>query len=456
MWFVTGWSKKSSPRMNGLKNKQLFAALGLIISIGLTESRAQTPVTPQRCGIDVREQTLQRRDAQRLTKRLKLNEKIEDLIRQRTEEPEKARVGEVVYRIPVVVHVVHTNSSGFVGGANNSNISDEQIASQIRVLNEDYRRMADTRGFNTNPIGADTGIEFFLARSDPDGLQTTGITRYYTQKTGFNIYDGSSGDDVQLSKIAYWPSDKYLNIWVTTLRNDYLGYAQFPEAEGIDGLSSLENELTDGVIIDYRYFGSDIGAVTSPTYRYGRTTTHEVGHWLGLFHTWGDAVCGTDFCNDTPPTESANQTTACVDRFSTCNGTRTRNQIENYLDYTPDACMNLFTKDQRTRMRAVIEASPRRQRVVRSADPLPQTESLTVNVFPNPAQRQSTLEVLFTGFQSFQVDITDLSGRIIRTQNYTDYPSYSISLPLDTLVRGIYFVKVHTDKETASRRLLIR
>ncbi|WP_225309339.1 M43 family zinc metalloprotease [Larkinella humicola] len=442
--------------MNGLKNRQLFAALGLILSIGLTELRAQTPVTPQRCGIDVREETLQRRDAQRLTKRLKLNERIEDLIRQRTEEPAKARVGEVVYRIPVVVHVVHTNSSGFVGGANNSNISDEQIASQIRVLNEDYRRMVDTRGFNTNPIGADTGIEFFLARTDPDGLQTTGITRHYTQKTSFNIYDGSSGDDLQLSQITYWPSDQYLNIWVTTLRNDYLGYAQFPEADGIDGLSSLENELTDGVIIDYRYFGSDIGAVTSSTYRYGRTTTHEVGHWLGLIHTWGDAVCGTDYCNDTPPTESANQTTGCAERFSTCNGTRTRNQIENYLDYTPDACMNLFTQDQRTRMRAVIEASPRRQRVVRSADPLPQTESLTVNVFPNPAQKQSTLEVLFTGFQSFQVDITDLSGRIVRTQNYTDYPSSSISLPLDALARGVYFVKVHTDKETASKRLLIR
>ncbi|GAB3902127.1 hypothetical protein GCM10028803_28100 [Larkinella knui] len=442
--------------MNGLKNKYLVAVFSILLGFGWAETGAQTPVSPQRCGIDGREQILQQRDPQRLAKRQKLNEQVEQLIRQKNSEPGHSRIGEVVYRIPVVVHVVHNNSSGFVGGANNPNISDEQIASQIRVLNEDYRRMANTRGFNSNPIGADTGIEFFLARTDPDGKQTNGITRNYNQKTNYNVYDKSSGDDRLLSQIAYWPSDQYLNIWVTTLRSDYLGYAQFPEAEGIPGLLPLENELTDGVIIDYRYFGSELGAVTSATYKYGRTTTHEVGHWLGLIHIWGDAVCGDDYCNDTPPTESANQTTACTERFSTCNGTRTRNQIENYLDYTPDACMNLFTQDQRARMRAVIEASPRRQRVVRSSDPLPQTESLTVNVFPNPAQRQSTLEVLFTGFQSFQVDITDLSGRVIRTQNFTDYPSSSISIPLDTFARGVYFVKVHTDKETASRRLLIR
>ncbi|GAB3338295.1 hypothetical protein GCM10027299_50290 [Larkinella ripae] len=441
--------------MNGLKSKPLLAALGLLLSIGLSELRAQAPEVFQRCGIVFREEVLQKRDAQRRDKRLKLNEQIEEIIRQRASQPGNARVGEVVYRIPVVVHVVHNNSSGFVGGAGNSNISDEQIASQIRVLNEDYRRMPDTRGFNTNPIGADTGIEFFLARTDPDGGLSTGITRHYSSKPNFDVYNGNSGDDVQLSQLAYWPSDQYLNIWVTTLRNEYLGYAQFPEAEGIPGLSSLENERTDGVFIDYRYFGSDIGAVTSSVYKYGRTTTHEVGHWLGLIHTWGDSVCGDDYCNDTPPTEGANQSTSCPELSSNCNGVRTRNQIENYLDYTPDACMNLFTQDQRARMRAVLEASPRRQRIIRSADPLPQTEMLTVTVFPNPAQKQSSLEVLFTGFQTFRVDLVDLSGRVIRTQNYPDYPSSTISIAVDTLERGIYFVKVQTDKETASQRLLI-
>ncbi|WP_128543450.1 M43 family zinc metalloprotease [Larkinella soli] len=442
--------------MNGRKNKHFRVILGLLLGLNTLMAAAQTPAFPQRCGIVFREQTLESRDPRRSEKRRLLNEKIESYIRTQSEQAPSARVGEVVYRIPVVVHVVHSNSSGFIGGTGNSNISDEQIASQIRVLNEDYRRMANTRGFNTNPIGADTGIEFYLARTDPDGSTSNGITRhYYPQRSSFDVYNASSGDDLLLSQIAYWPSDRYLNIWVTTLRNDYLGYSQFPAAENYDGLNPTENELTDGVIIDYRYFGSEIGAVTSPTYRYGRTTTHEVGHWLGLIHTWGDDVCGNDYCNDTPPTEGPNQTTECPEKFSNCNGVRTRNQIENYLDYTPDACMNLFTQDQKARMRAVIEVSPRRQRVVKSSEPLPQTEKLTVNVFPNPAQSQTTLEVLFTGFQSFLVQVTDLAGRIVKTQRYTDSPSSSITIPLSTLQNGYYIVKVSTDKETTARRLLV-
>ncbi|MFD1139615.1 M43 family zinc metalloprotease [Larkinella insperata] len=443
--------------MNGLKNNPLLAALGLWLSFGLLEARAQTPGLPQRCGIEQREKILQQRDPQRLARRQKLNEQIQEVISHQKNKPNSARISEVIYRIPVVVHVVHNNSSGFIGGANNPNISDEQIASQIRVLNEDYRRLPNTRGFNTDPIGADTGIEFYLAGVDPDGFQTTGITRNYSDKTSFNVYDGNSGDDVLLSEIAYWPSDKYLNIWVTTLRNDYLGYSQFPEADNIPGLNPQENERTDGVIIDYRYFGSDIGAVTSSIYRYGRTTTHEVGHWLGLIHTWGDTYCGDDYCDDTPPTAEANQSTQCVDQYSNCRGTRTRNLIENYLDYTPDACMNLFTLDQKARMRAVIETSTRRQRLVRSTETLPQTETLTVTVSPNPISNASalTVKVLLTGFQTFQVDLIDPAGRIIRTQQFKDYPSSSIAFPVHTLIPGIYFVKVHTDKETVGKRLLI-
>src|SRR5690349_7439809 len=125
--------------MNGLKNTPLLAALGILFSVGLSVDQAQTPTVPQRCGIVQREESLQKRDPQRLTRRLIPDEKIEQLIAEQTAQQGKIRVGEVIYRIPVVVHVVHNNSSGFVGGANNSNISDEQIASQIRVLNEDYR-----------------------------------------------------------------------------------------------------------------------------------------------------------------------------------------------------------------------------------------------------------------------------------------------------------------------------
>ena len=123
-------------------------------------------------------------------------------------------------------------------------------------------------------------------------------------------------------------------------------------------------EKTDGVFIDYRAFGIG-GAITSRLYNLGRTTTHEVGHWLGLIHTWGDTDCGDDYCADTPPAERGNQSASCGPIFSNCSGVRTRNMTENYMDYSPDSCMNIFTKNQSERMMAVIEKSPRRARLVK-------------------------------------------------------------------------------------------
>ncbi|WP_234733873.1 M43 family zinc metalloprotease [Tellurirhabdus bombi] len=441
--------------MNAPKNSAFWT--GLCFALSILTARAQslsTEAVPQRCGTAIYEQLLRQRDPHRVADQKRLNELIQGVLRQKAATKSGARVGEVTYRIPVVVHVVHNNAAGTVGGANNPNISDEQIISQIQVLNDDYRRREGTRGFNTNPVGADTGIEFVLAKLDPSGNTSTGITRhYYPQQSTFDIYQ----DDLLLSQIAYWPSDRYLNLWVAPLRNDYLGYSQFPTAPAIPGISGERNELTDGVIIDYKNFGNATGTVTNPTYLYGRTATHEIGHWLGLLHTWGDAYCGEDYCEDTPPTESPNQTTQCTERFSTCNGVRTRNQIENYLDYSPDGCMNLFTKNQAERMRAVLEASPRRARLIRSVTVLPQPEQLTVNLSPNPNSKneKTTLEVLFSGLSTFTVGIFDLLGRQVSAQQYTDSPSSAIDLPLHTFKNGVYLVKVTKGKETITRRLLI-
>ncbi|GAA4409618.1 hypothetical protein GCM10023187_33200 [Nibrella viscosa] len=404
----------------------------------------------KRCGHVEYEQVLRQRDPFRRTNIDALNQKILAFKTQQAQ----GRTTETIYRIPVVVHVIHYNTSGFIGGDNNPNISDEQIASQIRVLNEDYRRQEGTPGFNTDPVGADMGIEFFLAQTDPNGRSTTGITRHYNAKESFDVFR----DDVLLSQIAYWPSDRYLNIWVAPLANNYLGIAQFPEGgTTIPGLSVGEtNEFTDGVIIDYRYFGRSIGTVRNSTYCCGRTTTHEIGHWLGLIHTWGDSVCGDDYVADTPPTERANQTTQCTQTFSNCNNVRTRNQIENYMDYSPDRCMNLFTQGQRNRVRAVLTLSPRRQRLLRSLESLPQTETLTLQLSPNPADAEAIADVLFTGFKTFTLRVLDLNGRLIRSVQYTDVPSTRVFLPVFGLPTGMYVVQVTTDSEKISSRLLVR
>ncbi len=361
-------------------------------------------------------------------------------------------------RIPIVVHVIHNNATNTTGGRDNSNISDDQIKEQIRVLNEDYRRKTGTRGFNTNTVGADTGIEFYLATIDPNGRATNGITRhYYPQKTTFDVFT----DDQLLAEISIkdgeWPTDRYLNIWVTRFSNNYLGISQFPAVTGVPGLDN-SNELqarTDGIFIDFRVFG--IGsAVTSRLYNLGRTTTHEIGHWLGLVHTWGDTNCGDDYCADTPQCENGNQSTNCGPVFSNCNGVRTRNMTENYLDYSPDSCMNIFTKNQAERMLAVIEKAPRRNRLVKYwCAQLPFGDNLSVELYPNPAIDVVNIKVIQKTFGTFEVEIFSLTGQLISQQEYKDYPSWNIEYPTLNLPPGTYIVRVKTKDETITKRMVI-
>jgi hypothetical protein len=261
-----------------------------------------------------------------------------------------------IYTIPVIVHVVHNNSGGIIGGAGNSNITDAQVYSQIQVLNEDFRKKAGTNGFNTNPVGADTEIEFCLATTDPDGNLTSGILRTYNSKSFFRV---TYSDEILLKSLSYWPSDQYLNIWVTRLENGYLGYAQYPSGGAVTGLPSDQGAATDGLVIDYRSFGNT-GVATAP-YGLGRTATHEVGHWLGLIHTWGDSNCGNDHVGDTPIDKGPNDDLDCADS-SNCiiPAVYVQDMTNNYLDYSVDACMNIFTEGQKLRMRTVMETAPRR------------------------------------------------------------------------------------------------
>ena len=274
----------------------------------------------------------QKKDNPNLAKQIELNEiKIQNWIKSNASE----KLSNII-SIPVVVHVVYNN--------NNENISDQQIQSQIDILNEDFRRQ-NADAVNTPaaflPVAADSEIEFCLATEDPNGNTTTGITRTSTSQTSFSTNNGvkysSSGG------INAWDPLSYLNIWVCDLSGGLLGYAQFP-----GGTVS-----SDGVVCDYAYFGN-IGTATAP-YDLGRTATHEVGHWLNLRHIWGDSNCGNDFCNDTPEHSGSNYGCPSFPSTSNCSGNGTSGDMfMNYMDYTDDACMNIFTQDQKTRMIAAI------------------------------------------------------------------------------------------------------
>ena len=257
-----------------------------------------------------------------------------------------------VITIPTVVHVVYRSGS--------QNVSDAQIQSQIDVLNEDFRRQ-NADADNTWSQADDVEIEFCLASVDPNGNPTSGITRTSTTKRSFSYnndgvkFASSGGHDA-------WPASDYLNLWVCDLGNGLLGYAQFPGGPA----------ATDGVVIDYAYFGR-IGTATAP-YELGRTATHEVGHWLNLRHIWGDGPCGVDdFVGDTPESDAANY--ACAVGHISCGSV---DMVQNYMDYSYDGCMNLFTAGQTSRMRALFAPGGARESLLSSngcsSTPPPATE----------------------------------------------------------------------------------
>jgi hypothetical protein len=254
------------------------------------------------------------------------------------------REDRVIYTIPTVVHIVHTNT--------NENISDAQVLSQIAVLNKDFRKLnADASQIPTawSGIAADVGIEFCLATRDPQGNQTTGITRTSSTQTSFDI----ANDNVKFNNTGgktAWPSDQYLNLWVCNLDGTLLGYAQFP-GQG--------SPTTDGVVIDFDDFGT-IGTAVPP-FNLGRTATHEIGHWLGLYHIWGDEPqCSQDDgVADTPQQRDKNYGCPSFPQGSTqsggsCTGSNPGSMFMNYMDYVNDACMYMFTDGQKVNMLAVL------------------------------------------------------------------------------------------------------
>src|SRR5690606_24804220 len=206
--------------------------------------------------------------------------------------------GGIIY-IPVVVHVIHNGDDYGV----DENISDEQVESQITVMTQDYRRMMGTPGYNTNPVGADIQIEFVLAKVDPNGNPTNGINRLNlctASYAGANT-NATIANVEAIKPSTIWDPTQYMNMWsVNWDGSGLLGYAQFPS-------TGTATANTDGVVAGYGYFGSSdlaSGSFSAP-YDKGRTMTHEVGHFLGLYHTFQGGCAGEnntsgDFCADTP------------------------------------------------------------------------------------------------------------------------------------------------------------
>jgi hypothetical protein len=263
--------------------------------------------------------------------------RIEDECRRSIEKGEAQRVWRKLVTIQVVVHVVAKTEE--------EDISDEQIDRQIEVLNQDYRGTNPDRSKVPDPwtsLVADPNIQFALATKDPRGKPTNGITRVQTTRDSFG-----TGDSVKTRAgggTPPWATDRYLNIWVCNLGEGLLGYAQFPGGPA----------KTDGVVILYTAFGTK-GAAAEP-FNLGRTATHEVGHWLNLFHIWGDdgtGCRGTDHCPDTPNQASENYGEPAFPHVS-CNNGPNGDLFMDYMDYVDDVAMFMYTGGQATRMNGAL------------------------------------------------------------------------------------------------------
>lgn len=252
------------------------------------------------------------------------------------------------YTIPVVFHIIHTNGP--------ENISREQILDQMRIINADF---SYTNG-NKNKIrsqflsvAADAQIRFELAKIDPNGNCTDGINRIYSP---LGVEVNRSTEDVKT--LVQWNYQKYLNIWVvTSIENDQngttLGYAQFPW---------MPVKSRDGIVMRHDRVGTIGTGVASDS---GRTLTHEIGHWLGLFHTFQDECSDGDQCDDTPPVGSVFANVNCPSNGNSCTNDfpDLPDQWENYMDYSNGSCQAMYTANQKTRMHYFLTQSPRNSNV---------------------------------------------------------------------------------------------
>jgi hypothetical protein len=323
------------------RSRRPLAALCAVVALAAAPLRAQDP--PRRkCASDDRYQQLYRTSAEFRNARQQLLALTVAFESVRTSGRYAERTGPI--RIPVVVHVVHHTDE--------QNVSTEQIKSQIDALNADYQKTNPDISQVPNPYQSRIGdprLVFELAVRDPSGQRTDGVTRTRTAETSFD-YDGPKGEAVKFTARGGhdgWPRERYLNIWVGPLGDGLLGYASFPG----------EDPLLDGVVITTSAFGTM--GTARPPFDKGRTLTHEVGHWLNLFHIWGDdggACSGSDQVRDTP--NQAGDNARCpAFPHKTCGNKTNGDLFMNYMDYTDDACMVMFTKGQVVRMEATMNGA---------------------------------------------------------------------------------------------------
>ena len=367
--------------------------------------------------------------------------------------------------VRVVVHVVYNAAA--------ENIADSVVHNQIDILNADYGRLnADSINMRAEfaPItGLDSRIRFVLADTDPQGNPTNGITRTSTTKTSFFSFAGGGlAEDVKSTAnggIDPWDQTRYLNIWVCNMAIPFLGPAVLGYASPPSGLPNWDAGSTagisDGVVIQFQVFGSNnptpLPTGATPYVVKGRTPVHEVGHYLGLRHIWGDATncAGNDGILDTPRATDASQQdcdavkNTCVD---TIVGLDLHDMIENFMDYSAEDCQNSFTRDQANFMRWVI-LTKRDNVFTPSFVGLPKKSEKAIHtLLPNPANNIVQLQLNPAAFPA-TVSMFNTAGKLVYSQTYTN--QMSISIACENFIPGIYIIAVQSKLGVDKEKLVI-
>lgn len=399
---------------------------------------------------------------------------------------------DTIYRIPVVVHIVYHTPE--------QNLDDSLICNQIEVLNQDYRRLNPDTG-NTRAEfksrAADTGIEFFLATTDPYGNPTTGITRDSTAREYFSLLGGSGqqigADEVKSSAtggVDAWDTENYLNIWVCNLEDPtlpfgaVLGFSYPPDNAPHwppDAFPADPN--LHGIVMHYKVFGRNNPLAVPPLdlANRGRALTHEVGHYLGLRHIWGDgplSILGFPDCSaddgidDTPNSGTNTQLEAslvadCSIDKNTC--TDAFNDLpdmwENFMDYSKEVCQNMFTQGQAAIMRAMLATS-------RSSLPVTEEPSLSavcfpavsaspaddnafLSIYPNPADEAFTIETSGP-LQFYRLTVSDVFGRTVNHLTVSKAASGRLTVSASGVPKGIYLVHLVTPEASSARKVMIQ
>ncbi len=428
--------------------------------IGALAPQVKAQTGPHRCyttqATDLREQLLPGYRAA-----------VDEAFRSAKSHAKQGHRNDEVYVIPVVVHVVYNNPE--------HNISDEVIQSQIDVLNEDFRRWnpdADQTREEFLPVAADAGIQFVFATEDPDGNPTTGITRTETTRTSWLGFPEFLPNDIKRTAeggIDAWDTERYLNIWVGDLSLAgapfILGFAYPPaDLDNWPADSDAPEPGLEGVVVHNAVFGrnSPLSSDLLATNDRGRTCTHEVGHFLGLRHTWGDGgglFGGGEGCTvddgmeDTPNCADAQQQ-ECDPASNTCvdEPIDLPDQIENYMDYSDERCQNMFTRQQADLMRAVLETS-RSGLVTAIPASVPETASdREITIFPNPTDGLVTLN--WEKATEMNITVSDALGREVATQSVT--AAGKAELDLNGFPSGVYTVLLRSSDRQWAKRLVVR